>query len=343
MELYKGLLRPLMFRLRADDAQGLAEWAFRRRFLWSLLSAPLRFQDLRLQLSMAGIALRNPVGLAAGYDKDCRFLDSMLSLGFGYVVGGTVTWEPRPGNPKPRVARHPAQLSLVNAMGFPSLGARRIARELARYENRQDAVLVSIAGLTIEEFVSCHRLLEPLVDGIELNISSPNTQGLRVFQEPASFRQLVERLNQGRQKPLFVKLPPYYNDEDRNKVLELTRLCLKLGVEGVTAINTKRVAQPELRVGAGGLSGKLLFDDMLRTVKEVYRETGGKLIINACGGIFTAQDALMALQAGARSVQVLTALVYEGPAVAKNINKGLVRLLEENRLLSVAGLMPSSS
>ncbi len=344
MELYKGFLRALLFRLPADGVQSLAEFVFRRQFVWRSLASRYTVKDKRLNLSLAGVKLENPVGLASGYDKDCRFLPSMAALGFGYLVGGTVTLEPCPGNPKPRVTRYPEQLSLVNSMGFPSQGARAVASRLQAGQGQAKGdkpLLLSIGGVTVEEFLGCHRILEPLVDGIELNISSPNTQGLRVFQEPPNFINLVEKVNQQRRKPLFVKLPPYFHDQEREGVLNLVRLCQRLGVDGVTAINTKPVSEPRLKVGSGGLSGKPLYEDMLRIVRELYTETGGKLPINACGGIFTPEDALKALDAGATTVQVFTAIVYEGPDVVRRLNQGLVRLLEERGVPSVDALINS--
>ena len=338
MEWYKRLLRPLLFKLKPDKAQVLAEWVFKNRLLWSAMSSFLAVDDDRLHLPLAGINLRSPVGLAPGYDKNCLFLDSMLALGFGYVIGGTVTWEPRIGNPKPWLARYPEQQSLINAMGLPGHGSKQVAQDLSRYKTRNDPILVSIGGLTVDEFLKCHRLLEPLVDGIELNISSPNTEGLRAFQEPSSFTELVERVNEVRRKPLFVKLPPYFNDQEREKILTLARLCVRHDVDGVTTINTRPAQEPALKAGAGGISGKLLFEDAIRVIGDVHTETGGKLKINACGGIFTTEDVVLALQAGANSVQILTGLIYEGPTVVNKINRGLVELMEREQILSLQTL-----
>ena len=324
---YRWLLRPLLFRLPPEQAQRLAETTLALRPVWRALGPRFRVRDDSLSRTVAGIHLDNPVGLAAGYDKQCQHLESLGNLGFGYVVGGTVTPDPRPGNAKPRLLRYPERQSLVNSMGFPSEGLAAVAARLRRLGHRPAPVFVSISALDEEGFHECHRTLEPLVEAVELNISSPNTQGLRVFQEPERLRRLLERLNHGRQKPLFVKLPPYTDNEERERVMAMLQVCVSSGVAGVTAINTVPVVEPRLATGTGGLSGKAIFSDMLAVVAELRREAGQELVINACGGIFTADDAWRALQAGADTVQLYTALVYRGPAVAREICAGLAQQL----------------
>ncbi|MBI4298434.1 MAG: quinone-dependent dihydroorotate dehydrogenase [Chloroflexi bacterium] len=334
--VFRLLLRPLLFRLPPERAHKLTEVLLKRAFLWRYIFSGYEIFDNRLAVEMGGLHLSNPVGLAAGYDKDCKFLPSMLHLGFGYVVGGTVTERPRPGNPKPRVLRYSDSRSLVNALGFPSMGLEEAARNLARYAIRKKPIVVSIAGLTAEEFLHCHRRLEPLADAIELNISSPNTAGVRVFQDPEPFKELIRRLNDQRHKPLFVKLPPYFDEAERERVLKLVTLCLTEGVNGVTATNSKPVQDARLKVGAGGLSGHLIFEDMLRIVSDIKAEAGKRLTINACGGISSGQDAWQALQAGATTVQLLTSLIYEGPTIARDINKGLIDFLHKENIPSLS-------
>lgn len=341
--LYRVVLRPLLFRLPPERAQKLVEGLLKQGVLWQMLSQAFSIDDARLRVKLAGMELPNPVGLAAGYDKDCQFLTSVLNLGFGYVVGGTVTFSPGKGNPRPRLVRQTQVKSLVNSLGFPSRGLEFAARKLEKYASRKSPIIVSIAGLSVEEFLRCHRRVEPLVDGVELNISSPNTQGIRAFQEPALFDELVGRVNAGRKKPLFVKLPPYSDEQAREKVLKLVGICVKRGVDGVTAINTVPVVDSRLKVGRGGLSGKAIFHDMLRIVADVRAEGGSKLAINACGGIFSAEDAWEALEAGANSAQLLTGLVYGGPGVAKSINKGLLRMLESRGVSSIQELVEKRS
>ena len=287
----------------------------------------MRVKEPALSRTVAGIHLDNPVGLAAGYDKQCEYLSSLGHLGFGYVVGGTVVSEPQPGNPRPRLLRYPDRQSLVNSMGFPSHGVTAVAARLRRLRDRPAPVIVSISALDEDGFAACHRTLEPLAEAVELNISSPNTQGIRVFQGPERMKRLLETLNVHRQKSLFIKLPPYTDEEGREQVMALARAGVACGVSGFTAINTLLVDEPRLAVGRGGLSGRAIYPHMLRAVSELRREVGPNVVINACGGIFTGEDAWQALQAGADTVQLYTALVYQGPMVARGIASDLAQRL----------------
>ena len=342
MSAYETLLRPLLFLLPPERAQAAAEWLLKRRWLWRLASAYLDYSDTRLHVTAAGLEFPSPVGLAAGYDKNCEFLGSLLKLGFGYVVGGTVVPQPRVGNPRPRLMRLPGQQSLINSLGFPSKGMAAAMRNLERLRRPYPKpIVVSVAGLSLEEFQSCHAALEPLADATELNISSPNTQGIRAFQEPDNFRALLERINSQRTKPLFIKIPPYADSQGRDTALALVRIAREQGVDGITATNTRLVEASQLAMGQGGLSGRSLLEDTVRMVSEVRAEAGDDLTINACGGISTAEDALRVMQAGANTVQLLTGLIYEGPGVARSINRGLVRLMQEQGCASLAELAAS--
>ena len=301
-------------------------------------------RDPRLQVVLAGLKLDNPVGLAAGFDKNCEFLPSLAALGFGYVTGGTVTERPRPGNPRPRVLRYVKEHSLINALGFPGKGLDYAARQLerARESLGSTPAAVSVSGETVDEIVRCHRRLEPLADAIEVNISSPNTAGLRAFHDPGAFAELISHVNDQRRKPLFVKMPPYAAPgtqgppgvDSRYQVLGLVDVCVQRGVEAVTIANSWPAEDSRLAVGRGGVSGRLVFDDMLRMVAEVKSEVGDRLAINACGGIFSGEDARMALQAGATTVQLLTALIYRGPGAVRRVNQELLRAIPEGNQAS---------
>jgi dihydroorotate dehydrogenase len=314
-------VRPALFRLPPEPALRVADQALAVKPLWRL--ADVISPDRPLPVDMAGIALRNPVGLAAGLDKQCAYLDSLGHMGFGYVVGGTVTYAARPGNPKPRVLRLTKISSLINALGFPSEGLGPAVRRLERLRDRPARVMVSIAALDELETQTCVRELEPHVDALELNISSPNTAGLRKFQEPEALRVLLAMLNEVRRKPLFVKLPPYSDDASREGVLGLVRVCREVGVTGFTTINTVPVEDARLAMGRGGLSGAAILADMLRVVPEVRAEAGAGMVVNACGGIATADDAARALAAGADTVQLYSSLVFRGPGTVRNIVNGL--------------------
>ena len=344
-DTYKAFIRPILFKLSPEAAQSAAEFALRPEFIWRRLAPFLTVSSARLEVVLAGIRLRNPVGLAAGYDKNCQVLPSLAALGFGYVTGGTVTESPRPGNPLPRVIRYTRDESLINSLGFPSKGLDYAARQLERSQHtRADApVVVSVSGVTIDEITSCHRRLEPLVDAVEVNISSPNTSGLKAFQEPRTLADLLTRLNELRRKPIFVKLPPYSSpeelpsagDEGRERVMALANVCMEHGVEALTISNTWPARDSRLAVGSGGLSGRVIFRDTIRMVSDIRSAIGDKAAINACGGIFTADDAWDAIGAGATTVQILTGLIYRGPGVVKRINKGLLSRMDREQVVGL--------
>ena len=320
---YRVFVRPLLFRLAPEPAQRVVDRALGVRPLWKAYATAAKLPDVRGDV--AGIGLRNPVGLAAGLDKQCAYLESLGNLGFGYVIGGTVTLDPRPGNPKPRMLRLLQRSSLINALGFPSEGLEAVVARLRSLQGRPAKVMVSIAALEEEATERCLTELEPLVEAVELNISSPNTAGLRRFHEPTALRALLERLNQARRKPLFVKVPPYTDEAGRESIMALVRVCREVGVAGITAINTVPVEDDRLAMGRGGLSGTAILPDMLRIVPEVRAEAGPAMVLNACGGIASAQDARQALRLGANTVQLYTALVYRGPGVVSEIVRGLAK------------------
>lgn len=334
MEFYKNIIRPLLFKLPPETAHTFTTTAFRNASLWKLWNTINRITDERLKLSIAGISLDNPIGLAAGFDKNCLFLSGIRSLGFGYIVGGTVTLNPRPGNKHPRLFRNTKDKALVNALGFPNVGAKEVARNIQR--NPSNPAIISISGLTVGEFVECAKLIDPLVEGLELNISSPNTVGLRIFHKIEPFRNLIQNINQARTKPLFIKLPPYYDSESQQLCFQIIKTSLDEGIDGFSVANTIPVKDKRLGVGSGGVSGKPLFETMVRMVQEIRQEIGQKLVINGCGGIFTSDDAIRTFLAGADTVQLYTGLVYEGPSIISKINQGLLDYLNEQGLEKIS-------
>ena len=347
--LYKLLIRPLLFRLPPEAARKVVDLSLARQSLWRALAPVMRVEDARLATDLCGLRLRNPLGLAAGFDKDCQLLPSLAAMGFGYLVAGTVTESPRPGKPRPRLLRHVAEESLVNAMGFPNKGLEHAAHrlELVREALGDALVAVSVSGTAAEEIVRCHKRLEPLVDAVELNISSPNTEGLRAFHEPQTLSELIGRINEVRAKPLIVKLPPYFpsspaggsREDSRERVMPMVRVCVESGVSALTVSNSRPTIDPRLSTGAGGLSGKMVFSDMLRMVADVKAEVGDRLAINACGGISTGADAWQALKAGATTVQLYTGLVYRGPGIVRQINRELVTIMERERAESLTAAL----
>lgn len=283
-------------------------------------------EDPRLHVTLAGIRLANPIGLAAGFDKGCAHLDHLGDLGFGYVVGGTITLRPRAGKPKPRIVRDPGERALTNAMGLPNPGAEAAARRLARTPPTAPR-FVSLADEAVEDAAAALTLLEPHVDGFELNASSPNA-GWR--HEAAHVRALVRELRGRTEKPLFVKLPRFDGADDRDAVLAMATAAVASGASGITCSNTRPVEEARLGAGRGGLSGGPLTAGTPAIVRSVREAIGGELPVNASGGVFTAEDAFACIGAGATTVQVYTGLIYEGPGVVGDLVRGLLDAVAAN-------------
>ena len=325
MGWYSAIGRPLFFALPPETAHHLAG---------AMLGLPLPWarvghadDDPVLATTVAGLPLRNPIGLAAGFDKTCAHLGPLSALGFGYVIGGTITHEPRAGNAKPRIVRYPARASMANAMGLPNPGARRAAALLARRDRSAGIRFVSLADEEIEDALDAFALLEPYADGVELNASCPNVSWGRDRDNEAHLRELVKAMRARSAKPLFVKLPPFTTDVEREAVLTLASIAHEAGASGLTCSNTRPVLEARLSAGGGGLSGRALWQRTASIVADVRAATGGALPINACGGIALADDVLACLEAGAATVQVYSALIYEGPGIVGTLTRGLARAL----------------
>jgi dihydroorotate dehydrogenase len=205
---------------------------------------------------------------------------------------------------------------------------------LARHtHDRAGPLIVSVSGLSVEEFGECFRRIEPLADGVEVNISTPNTEGVRMFLDPAVLAQLLRVIaaHRDKRKPIWVKIPPYYDEKERDHVLDLVDICVKWEVDGMTAINSKKVQEPRAAIGTGGLTGPLIFEDMLRIVSDVYRQTQGRIPIIACGGISSGLDVWRAFEVGASAVQIYTSFVYKGPGVVRRMNQKLLELLQSSK------------
>jgi dihydroorotate dehydrogenase len=275
--------------------------------------------DPALATTVAGVPLANPVGLASGFDKACDRLAPLGALGFGYAVGGTITLRPRPGNPRPRIARDPARRAIVNAMGLPNPGAHAVAAALAR-RRRTTSRWVSLADEELNDACAALDLVAPLADAIELNASSPNAGWTHRAEHVGA---LIAAMRPRSDTPLFVKVPPFTNDDERVGVEAIALAAHQAGASGLTATNTIPVADARMSTGRGGLSGAPLTAGTPEIVAALREATGRELPINACGGIFTPADARACLDAGAATVQVYTGLIYDGPGVASRILAGL--------------------
>jgi len=320
---YRSVARPVFLALPPETSH---------RVVNALLGLPLPWRrlggaatDPPAAFDLRGLRLRNPIGLAAGFDKDCRHLDTLGELGFGYVVGGTVTRAPRDGNRSPRIVRSPRQGSIVNSMGLPNPGADAVAATLRSAPRGPAPRLISLADEDATDAVGCFELLEPLADGIELNASCPNVSWGRDRDNESHLHDLVAAFRDRTAKPLFVKLPLFVTPTEREVVLALAAMVRDAGADGLTCSNTRLVADSRLAVGRGGLSGRALWPHTPRIVAEVRRTVGDGPAINACGGISAASDAVACIDAGATTVQIYSALIYEGPGVVGELTSALPR------------------
>jgi dihydroorotate dehydrogenase len=329
MGWYRMVAKPAFFALPPEAAHVLAKRLLGLPFPWERLGGCAR--DPGLRTSLAGLDLANPIALAAGFDKSGRHLGPLGRLGFGYVVAGTFTRRPRHGNPRPRIVRYRDRASMTNAMGLPNPGAEAAARHLA-ITPRTSPRMASVADEAVEDVVQTHGLLEPYVDGVELNASCPNVSWGRDRDNEAHLATLLRELGTRRSTPLFVKLPPFRTQIEREVVLALARIAVEGGADGLTCSNTRSVLEPRLSTGQGGLSGRALFDRTPEIVSEVVGATGRAVPVAACGGVSSAADALACLDAGASTVQVYTALIYRGPGVVGEITSGLAAAMGARRL-----------
>jgi dihydroorotate dehydrogenase len=320
MGWYSAVGRRAFFALPPETAHRVAGLALSLPLPWARVGgAP---NDPSLAVNLAGIPLRNPIGLAGGFDKTGAHVEALGALGFGYVVAGTFTWEPRHGNPHPRIARFPRRRSMVNAMGLPNPGAVVAAMTLSS-GSRPAPVVVSIADQSRDAAVATLDLLSPHADALELNASCPNVEWGRDRNDETHLAELVGAMAPRTARPLFVKLPPFLTDASREGVLALARVAQDAGAAGITCSNTHPVLTDRLASGKGGLSGRALWPHTPKIVAAIVGATEGALPVNACGGIFTPEDVRECLEAGATTVQIYTSFIYEGPGIVGTLTRGL--------------------
>lgn len=341
------LLRKLLFLLDAEKAHYFSMGCLRL-----ICHTPFRFffnrsaiTTVHLERNVFGISFRNPVGLGAGFDKNARWLKELDMLGFGFVEIGTVTPRPQSGNAKPRLFRLPEDRALLNRMGFNNEGAQTVAVNLKKYLDRssnQDKRMIIGGNIgknkdtpnedAWKDYLACFDILHALVDYFVVNISSPNTPGLRDLQQKENIRKILEPLyaangKLSNPKPILVKIAPDLTGEELD---DIAGLATEMNWSGIIISNTT-VSRKGLKtettrldaLGAGGISGKPLKNISCEMVKKFHSLTEGKIPIIASGGVFSGEDALEKFDAGASLVQVWTGFVYEGPLIVKKICKSL--------------------
>lgn len=342
--LYKSIIRPFLFAKSAEDAHYFTFGWLKRLFKIPGVSAVAKslydFEDSRLEVEAFGLKFKNPVGLAAGFDKDAKLFDELSAFGFGFIEIGTLTPKGQEGNPKPRLFRLPKDQSLINRMGFNNQGVDAAVERLKR--KKTNVLIGGNIGKNkitpnedaVNDYVLSFEALFPHVDYFVVNVSSPNTPNLRELQEKEPLKLLLMALQAANRlkqisKPILLKIAPDLTPDQLNDIVEIVE---ETEIDGVIATNTTisreglATEKSEIeKIGAGGLSGKSVRARSTEVIRYLHQKSGGSFPIIGVGGINTGEDAIEKLKAGATLVQVYTGFIYEGPAMIKKINKAILK------------------
>jgi dihydroorotate dehydrogenase len=363
--LYKSLIRPILFTGDPEKThEQTLSFLAKVTPLGGVLQRFFAVRDKRLEVGLGPLTFPNPVGLAAGFDKNAVAVRTLASFGFGFIEIGAVTALAQPGNPKPRLYRLPLDCALINRLGFNNEGAATIAARLSSLGSRGGLPAIPL-GINIgrsknvetkdavKDFLAAFERLYPHGDFFTVNVSSPNTPRLRDLQEKSLLRGLLQAIQQKnqelargperRRKPVFVKIAP---DMEFSQADDIIEVAIAENIAGIIATNATAFLRETLTSATrepGGLSGKPLRALATSFVRHLYKTVGRQLPIIGVGGIFTAEDAYEKVKAGASAVQIYTGFVYEGPGIVKRINEGLVRLLERDGLKSISDAVGGES
>ncbi|MCC6827472.1 MAG: quinone-dependent dihydroorotate dehydrogenase [Novosphingobium sp.] len=333
------LLRPALFRIDPETAHGLA--------LLALKLSPFGRRAAPggpLAVTVAGIAFPNPLGMAAGFDKDGEAPDALLGLGFGFAEIGSITPLAQAGNPKPRLFRLAEDRAVINRMGFNNRGSAAALARLAARDRAGGILGINIGANKdstdrVADYAAMARAMAPHACYLAVNVSSPNTPGLRALQDEAALAGLLDAVIEARGEggpPIFLKVAPDLEPADIDAI---SRIAIDKRLGGLIVSNTT-VTRPPLKSRhageSGGLSGAPLRDLALARLRDFRRATGGTIALVGVGGIFTAEDAWTRIRAGASLVQLYSAMVYEGPGIARRIVRGLERLMRRDGFTSIA-------
>jgi dihydroorotate dehydrogenase (fumarate)/dihydroorotate dehydrogenase len=325
MTLYRNVLAPALFALSADRSHSLADTLLRWPLPWQMLSAlaGLTVSDPCLSMTFAGVKISNPVGLAAGFDKNGDLLDALSCLGFGFVCMGSIMPEARYGNPFPRLVRYRETRSIADSMGVPSKGRAYAVARLKQHVKRPVPVFANVGGFSSEAIAESVLDVMPYVDAVEISLMCPNVlQPGELFDEIGMLRDILARIEEGA-KSVVVRVP---NDTTQlhDRFAELVELCVGSKVGGLKVGGGRRFAEPALGTGMGTLHGRAIFDAALENVERAAGFARGRIPIKGNGGISSADDVLAMRRAGATCVDLYSAFVYQGWTVARDINRDLV-------------------
>ncbi|MGB1242690.1 MAG: quinone-dependent dihydroorotate dehydrogenase [Chitinophagales bacterium] len=347
--LYKKLLRPLLFLLSPEKAHAFTIFSFevllKIPFLSFFLKSYYTVRHPKLERELFGLKFPNPVGLAAGFDKDGKHIETMECLGFGFIEVGTTTPLPQSGNPKPRLFRLSKDKGLINRMGFNNEGVVALKERLAKRKSKMivggniGKNKITLNEDAIADYEKCFEALFDVVDYFVVNVSSPNTPNLRALQDKKPLTALLQHLQnlnsqKPQRKPILLKIAPDLTNEQLDDIIEIVAIT---AIDGVIATNTtidrrklKEKKENVAAIGNGGLSGRPLTNRSTEVIRYLSEQSKRAFPIIGVGGIYTAQDAVEKLEAGASLLQVYTGLIYEGPDMVRRINKGLLTALNKN-------------
>ncbi len=337
-------VKPLIFGLDPESAHDLAIKSLKLEIIPESLFKVENENILETKLFKK--KLKNPIGMAAGFDKSAEVYNSLYKLGFGFVEVGTITPKQQLGNPKPRIFRLEKDFALINRLGFNNDGLQIVSERISN--NLPNNILGVNIGPNkdtknkIEDFVTCLSHLHNLADYISINISSPNTEGLRDFHERKTLSELLEKLNNLKKekkisKPLFIKISPDIKEIEISHIIEL---ILKYQIEGVVISNTTDRNRDKLvdrnKEEKGGLSGQPVRNLSTQLIKNFYKEIKGKIQIIGVGGVDSGQGAFEKISAGANAVQLYTGMIYKGPGIVKEIKQELIGILKKEKIKNIS-------
>ena len=341
--MYRILIKPIFFLFDPEKVHHFT-FSFLRFFMRSTLVKRIivslyRKQHKNLNINLFGINFENRVGLAAGFDKDAILVDELACFGFGFIEIGTVTPKAQAGNDKPRLFRLIKDVAVINRMGFNNRGAKAASERLSVRKNKKIIIGGNIGKNkntpnenALEDYISCFQELFDVVDYFVVNVSSPNTPGLRALQDKEPLTQLLKSIMQlnrekNNPKPVLLKIAPDLSNEQLDDIISIVR---ETGIQGVIATNTtiqrdnlqtpKEIVE---KIGNGGLSGKPLTKRSTEVIRYLSEKSGKAFPIIGVGGVHTAEDAIEKLEAGADLIQIYTGFIYEGPSIVKKINRGM--------------------